>query len=643
MASLDLESLEARSSPAAPTSISYHQAMTVAPILPLLVLVLLIVLLRVRIDPWRLACLDAGVVSAVLVVVSTELLSFWYALTHESLLVLWGAMVLALAILAWQRRTAIHHLSFRSSSPLSRTDRALLAAVLVIVVAEALVAMLAPPNTWDSMTYHMSRVAHWTQRASVEHYPTFIQRQLYMPPLAEFMILTLYLLGRGDRLANLVQWAAMMGSLVGVSLLARQFGGSPRAQVLAVVVAATIPMGILQASSTQNDSVVGLWLVSLAVAVVAQRRSLIVGAALGLALATKASAFVFAAPFVLWFAADRLARMGWRAWREFFVVTTVVLALNAAFLARNLMEYGAPLGLGREGPYEFVNDAVGVRPMLSVALRNVAGQMATPSPTLNGLIERSVAAVHWAMGLHVDDPATTLRTTRFEEPRPRAHEDLVPNGAHVGLTLLSLGVLVASPHSRRQRGLLLYVGVLLAAFLLFSALFRWQPWHGRLELPLFVLGAPIIGLVLASRPILGTVVGAVLLLAALAPLLWSESKPLLGPSNVFGRERLSQYFATRPELEAPYRQAVDRLRRLGCRDIALVMYGNDWEYPLWVLTHQVFGLAGVRIEHATGCTGPEVCALVTTIPEYHGELLAARGRLYRRDMVAPSIAVYLPY
>ena len=114
------------------------------------------------------------------------------------------------------------------------------------------------------MTYHMSRVAHWIQNQSVAHYPTNIPRQLELAPWAEFTVTHFQLLTGGDRLANSVQWFSMAGSLLGVSLIAQQLGAGVVGQVLAVVFAATIPMGILQGSSTQNDYVVTFWLICVA-------------------------------------------------------------------------------------------------------------------------------------------------------------------------------------------------------------------------------------------------------------------------------------------------------------------------------------------------------------------------------------------
>jgi 4-amino-4-deoxy-L-arabinose transferase-like glycosyltransferase len=99
---------------------------------------------------------------------------------------------------------------------------------------------------------------------------------------------------RDDRWSNAPQWLAMVGSLVGVSVIARRLGASSHGQLFGVLVAATIPMGILQASGTQNDYVTTFWLVVLAEAVLAPPsgwRTFQMGAGMGLALLSKAPPF----------------------------------------------------------------------------------------------------------------------------------------------------------------------------------------------------------------------------------------------------------------------------------------------------------------------------------------------------------------
>jgi len=92
--------------------------------------------------------------------------------------------------------------------------------VLVVV----LIASLAPPNSWDSMVYHMGRVVHWIENRNVDHYPTNITRQLISAPWAEYAIAQLQILSGGDHFANLVEWFALLGCVVAATDIAGRLG-----------------------------------------------------------------------------------------------------------------------------------------------------------------------------------------------------------------------------------------------------------------------------------------------------------------------------------------------------------------------------------------------------------------------------------
>ena len=82
--------------------------------------------------------------------------------------------------------------------------------------------------------------------------------------------------------------------------------------MLAAVITATIPMGILQASSTQNDYVTAFWLVCLMFYIFRFQTepsvpsAVGVGASLGLALLTKPTAYMYAIPLIVWFTVSGL-------------------------------------------------------------------------------------------------------------------------------------------------------------------------------------------------------------------------------------------------------------------------------------------------------------------------------------------------
>jgi hypothetical protein len=235
------------------------------------------VLLAVTPQPdWRARALAAALAWGALLAGLTELLSLAGRLERGWLLAAWLLALLGVGAAAlgrrrargWLARAALPLLGLSGAAPAglltpfpsgrdARGDRPhplaprrrsmvdgllLLGPGLILGLALA-VALLAQPNNWDSMTYHLARVAQWASRGSVGAYPTSIPRQLYNPPWAEYAVLHLYLLWGGDHLANLVQWASLLGCLAGASLLASQLGADRRGQMVTAALVATLPMG----------------------------------------------------------------------------------------------------------------------------------------------------------------------------------------------------------------------------------------------------------------------------------------------------------------------------------------------------------------------------------------------------------------
>ncbi len=577
---------------------------------------------------WREALLAGAVVWGTLVAAFTEGLSLFGLLTWPWLVALWGvaaATALSVLLLAWRRTPVAARLPLstrwrggRGVRPGRLPERMVVLSICglgAIVVLAGLTAIVAPPNTYDSMTYHLPRVMHWVQNQSVAHYPTHIPRQLHFPPGAEFILTHLYLLAGNDRLLNVVQWLGMVGSLVGVSLLAQRLGAAGAGQVLASVVAATLPMGMLQASSTQNDYVVTFWLVCLAYFILAAIRSpgwgvsAAVGASLGLALLTKATAYLFAAPLLVWLLVSYGRSMRWRCCRHFFLIAVVALALNLGHLLRNTNLYGTPLAWqGGASTSSYTNEVIGVATLLSNIIRNASLHASVPVGSEPGRAQIGQQLAQWVerahalIGIGASDPRTTWQqvTTparqQFRLEPFHMHEDIASNPLHLLLILYAL-VAICSRGALRSAPVLLYAGVLVAGFLLFCLTLKWQPWHSRLHLPLFVLWAPAVSIALSQRwpRRIGHGAAAALLVSALVLIGYNETRPLYGPHSIFSTAHTDQYFATRP-FGADYRDAIRYLNAQPYRHIGLVLGTNTWEYSFWVLLKDQAG-NGPRLEH----------------------------------------------
>ena len=489
-------------------------------------------------------------------------------------------------------------------------------AVMLILVTIGLIGLIAPPNTNDSMSYHMSRVVHWQQNHSIAHYPTHILRQIVLPPGAELAILHLQVLSGGDRFANLVQWFSVAAGLCGVSLIAKELGADERGQILSVVVCVTLPMVILQASSTQNDAVEALWLTCLVYFLLVMRRRqewfypYLVGMSLGLALLTKATAYLLAPPFLIWLGLHLLRTRRWSAWKPLSVIAVIALALNLGHYTRNIRSFGHPLNPGPVDLFDNLNETVSASAIFSNTLRDVALHGVVPFDGLTRAVQRVVYVVHGYLNIDVNDPRTTLSDTpKFQlEGLSPLHEDTVGNPLHLMLIAVCTIALLALWRDKKWRVVTIYSICVPAGLVLIAFYLKWAPWIARYHLPSFMLWSPVVGLMLANFPNkkAANVVAVLLLVAALPWVLLNETRPLLGQygprgvintdRSIFNMDRVSGYFMNFPDSEEGYRGAAEFVRARACSQVGLDVRSNDFEYQFWPLLKKDSD-DDIRIEH----------------------------------------------
>ena len=602
---------------------------------------------------FRTAVLAASVMWGVLFAAVTELLGLVNGIALAPLIAVWiGINVVLTSIVAHRLRRSRLRSRVCGWRLVPRADSmAVMVFAAGIVVTEAVIALRAPPNTWDCMSYHMSRVAHWIQNRSVAFYPTHILRQNHQMPWAEFAVMHLQLLSGGDRFANMVQWFSMLGSALGVSVIARELGARGCVQCLSSIVCLTIPMGILQATSAKNDYALSLWCVALVVFLMKTIRApsagnmALTGASLGLALLTKGTAYVYAAPLLILGAAGMLARRRKQWLKAVAVIAGMAFILNAPHYSRNFRLYGSPLGPAQEGrkQYSYANERLSIPITVSNLIRNLGLHLTTSSEHVNRLVEKSIYAI---LGEEVNNPSSTWGETVFRIRTLSCHEERTGNLAHALLIMLSAAIILLS--RSRSGGQRVYVAFVLMAAVSFCAFLRWQPWHNRLHLPLFVLAAPIVALgvsALSESPRILNGFGMVMMAAAMPWLLCNPSRPLIAGRSIFSKGRIEQYFADRALLTAPYRGAVDYVAKQGIRNVGLLVDADDYEYPLWVLLQgayrKEFRLEHVGVRNLSRTLRavpfePEAVIATMDLPE----TLTVEGRNYRRAYFSEPVSVF---
>ena len=540
---------------------------------------------------WRGSALRAAVVWGAYLVLLTEFLSKFKAIEPIWLTIGWAAPSVALGIWLISRARGASTLMIpRLGAP----AYPLLAGIVAFILAvTAIVAWFAPPQTWDSLTYHLSRVAHWAQQGSVEPFATGIEIQNSHHPMAEFAILHTYVLAGGDRLANFVEWLAMVGSLIAVSLVARQLGSNGRGQWLGVVFAATLPMGIVQASSTMNDYVVALWVMIVAVEALNllrhpdQSESLVfVSIAAGLAFATKPISIPYLLPFALVVGLTLLRSRGvWRALAWSAGGLAILLLFSVGHFSRNLKVYGSPFNPAEVALHG--DQPRSARTVISNLTRNLSLHLGSPSPHVNKATALTIATLHDLIGADPNDPRTTS-AGRFRVSPPSTAENLAGNPLHALIILVFIPVLVLK-RKQLNKNLKLYAILALSSMILFSIIFKWQIFASRYHLPFFLLNAPWVGVLVgqARHRAWGALFSIGLLLASIPWLFQIRSRPLIPRAresyvgSVLTESRMRLYVANGLYLLGPYTEITQRIRSSGCKVVGIAISGNGPEYPIW--------------------------------------------------------------
>ncbi len=582
---------------------------SIAVALPLFVFMTLYVILLARgarrpdeDDAWRHALVQACVVWGALLALFSEALSLFGALTPSGVGACWGVALLLGFVFAWRDASwpaAIAWLRHRTWR-LQPVEAVTMVGLACIVLLLAAVAWMSPPNTTDSHLYHMARVVHWAQNRSLAHYPTTYEHQLWFPTWAETAILTFRLLWGSDQPAGLVQWFSMAASLVVVSGIARLLGAGRRGQLLAAAFAASVPMGILQSTSTQNDYVLAFWFVCLAYLVLlAWRRPLsrvetaCVGLAWGLGLLTKGTFYVSSVPLLVWYLGTSWKRGGFPGLvRQAAGLAFLVVALNLGFWLRNWLTYGGPLG-----PGELLQ---GVTNVLSVAawpfswVAHLLSHFATPSEPVNAWLAQGFQRLASATGASFPD---------FHLIWSWNHEDLAGSPLH--LLAIGLAVLAYARPGFSQRSPIVggYLWTGLVSFSLTAVLVTWNPFVVRLHLPFLIAAAPFAGwrAERALRGRLTALAGLGLLVLSLPWVLLNQTRPVVGLRprtaivSVFRADQVDVLFANRLPLRDDFIAATGAIRETGCRDVGLRIDSHDLEYPIWWLLSAP--QSGIRIEH----------------------------------------------
>lgn len=565
--------------------------MSIVLLLICLALIFINVLISKGLKSTRKALITTFVIYGLITTLSTEILSLFTQLNKTSLAITWGIILfINIALIIKTKRTSfknIINIYFNKFQDLHILNKCILIFICLILCINFAISLYVPPNTWDSMTYHMSRIEHWVQNNTVKHYPTNILRQLYQNPWAEYSIMQSRILSGTDTYANLTQFFSLIGCIIAISLIAKTLGCSKTGQLSSGLTVLSIPMAILQSTSTQNDLTVSFWIVTSIYLFLEFNKSrsfidlILLTTSISIATLTKPTSYVFLFPF-LCIGAIYLFTKNKTIFLKFtFCLIITFTVINSGHMYRNYKTFKTPIASGEEG---YINNNFSFPSILSNLTKSLLLHCGSQSNPIYKAIESKVIQLHKLIRIDIND--TKISWIDFDFPRPTFDEDSAGNTIHLMLILISASWLLIT--NKENKLLRFYIICSLSGFILFCILLKWQPWNSRLQLPFFIITSAFIGFFIENKlknKYLESIIILILITNTFLFITLNTQKPIVGKYTIFNKSRNDLSFIKKPFLINSYANIKQFLNNSSCKNIGLLIGKDDWEYPLFKLTN----------------------------------------------------------
>lgn len=542
----------------------------------------------------------------IFIFISTEILSYLNILERRYILLgeilFWSVFLL----LNYNKiLKCLYSINFKSKATLI---------LLVFFSLTFIQGFLSAPSTTDSMVYHLPRVMYWMQEKTL-HQDVIRNPHDFMAPFGEYILLHLYFVSGSDQLLFFSQWFAYIGLVILSASIAEKLGADKKTKIITTLLVATLPMAVMQASSTQVDLIVAFLVVlSTCIALIMLdktyfKKTLFFGFALGLGITTKATFFLYLI-IPVGIALISLFKYRLKNMVLLILAGVITLAIPLRFMSQNLNLFGNILGPFQKSGETLTNDVIGISPLVSNIVRNL--MIHIPVPFFNHQVQNFLDLFHKTIGIQINFVHTTCCDFQFRVlPILYPQEDIVSNPLHILLIVSAFFLIFKGEVIKNSRILLVYI-LTLFSFVIFALVLKWQPFHSRLQIPFFIMGT-ISGAVLLSRSKPGhyllRAILAVSIPVTFGLIFFNVSRPYISYTNIyphvkffapplsnipesfFTKERDRQYFNARFYWYDPYKKIIAKLREKEPegRTIAFKLM-DGYEYPLWLFLKQ-YGLS----------------------------------------------------
>ncbi|HSA06085.1 MAG TPA: hypothetical protein P5556_02785 [Candidatus Gastranaerophilales bacterium] len=376
-------------------------------------------------------------------------------------------------------------------------------------------AVYAPVNLWDSMSYQIARIPFWIQHGALAHFETSSVRQVIFPPNSELLTLWHMLFIRKDFLIGIIPYFSYLASIFLIYNFLSYLKLSTARILWAIFVFASLPMVIIHSSGTQNHLILGfLLLTSLYLYIYGvfeeEKRSLIFSAlALAISVGVKSSICFFLPGIFIAYLLIAIKKHGRNFYKTcfqyFLYFLPAFILLSSYFYVMNFVEFGHVLGV-KSYIYEHTYMNKGIKSFVANLIRYITvfidftGIESSLQLILSFSIQFMRLILFQLLGFDQNEGLTHAGNLINDLILVNAstHENRSGVGILGFILFLPLIILCVKKYifSKSQRMFLIGVcGFMFAAFILMlSGIMGYEIWNNRYFLTAAVISSPILAL-----------------------------------------------------------------------------------------------------------------------------------------------------
>lgn len=475
-----------------------------------------------------------------------------------------------------------------------------------------LLAIFTIPYNWDSMTYHLPRIAHWAQNKSIAHFATGDVRQLTSPTLSEFINLQVYIFsGRKDSFLNLLQYACFATNAMLVYFITKYLGATDKYCWISSLLFISMPIAFGESLNTQVDHFSTMWLLifvyfllELLEPTYCLKRNkeniwkvVILSSCIGFGYLAKPSIMFAIVIFACWLLGVCIRRKD--KVQDIFVLialaSIIILVIVMPEIIRNIISFGA-ISHSEAGAKQLIGTLNPIY-MFVNAIKNCAMNFPNEYINIGGLIEYGVYWIAYKLNVDINHSSIAEHGVEFHlhKAGEYGHDTAINPIIMIFTTIVLFWLLVRRIKKEKICFSEIYLWVAISCFGIFCFVLRWEAYVTRYMLSYFALLCPVVSIWLfkmKNRKMSHAVSGIIVFVCIIELFkLLSYHGEICINHNKNARE--SGYFQVYREDENYFVQLKRILGEIEFDSVGLYLsVNNTYEYPIWAMIDNE-----VRIEH----------------------------------------------